>query len=108
LQIEHINAYNNKMLSTFSSFMADQGDRGDQLRILLATEYLPPFISGIANRCKNLINGYRRKGHSVTVFSVDGSDCDHNVTSITNPFYNRQRYFYCKREHFVYRQCLSY
>ncbi|KAI8924869.1 hypothetical protein BC831DRAFT_463532 [Entophlyctis helioformis] len=43
------------------------------LRILFATEYLPPFISGIANRCKNLINGYRAEGHHVTVFSVAGT-----------------------------------
>ncbi len=82
----------------------DEGD--DKLRILLSTEYLPPFISGIANRCKNLINGYRKKGHTVTVFSVEGSYCDQKVTSITNPFYNRQRYFNCKRERFVYHHCL--
>ena len=44
------------------------------LRIIFATEYLPPFVSGISNRCKNWINGYRKKGHSVKVFSVDDSE----------------------------------
>ncbi|KAH6573143.1 hypothetical protein BASA50_007023 [Batrachochytrium salamandrivorans] len=63
------------------------------LRILFATEYLPPFVSGIANRCKNLINGYRQEGHHVTVFSVHGTDCDIIVPSIVNPFYAQQRVF---------------
>jgi hypothetical protein len=61
------------------------------LRILFATEYLPPFVSGIANRCKNLINGYRKLGHHVTVFSVAGTECDVEVTSIPNPCYKAQR-----------------
>ncbi|EGF81530.1 hypothetical protein BATDEDRAFT_87481 [Batrachochytrium dendrobatidis JAM81] len=63
------------------------------LRILFATEYLPPYVSGIANRCKNLINGYRQEGHHVTVFSVQGTDCDVIVPSIVNPFYSQQRTF---------------
>jgi hypothetical protein len=63
------------------------------MRILFATEYLPPYISGISNRCKNLINGYRQAGHNVTVFSVNGSDCDVVVPSIPNPIYNQQRTF---------------
>jgi glycosyltransferase involved in cell wall biosynthesis len=69
------------------------GPSGKPLRILFATEYLPPYISGIANRCKNWINGYRSRGHTVTVFSIAGSECDYVVPSITNPFYNRQRTF---------------
>lgn len=64
-----------------------------KLRILFATEYLPPFISGISNRCKGLINGYRALGHTVTVFSVAGSECDVVVPSIANPFYDQQRTF---------------
>ena len=63
----------------------------EKLRILVATEYLPPYISGIANRCKNLINGYREKGHSVTVFSCQNTDCDFVVPSLPNPFYMQQR-----------------
>ncbi|KAI9344874.1 hypothetical protein BDR26DRAFT_818484 [Obelidium mucronatum] len=63
------------------------------LRILMATEYLPPFVSGIANRCKNLVKGYREHGHSVTVFGPPGSDCDVPVVSIVNPFYDQQRMF---------------
>lgn len=62
-----------------------------KLHILFATEYLPPYVSGIANRCKNLINGYRQKGHRVTVYSVSGTDCDVIVPSIMNPFYAQQR-----------------
>jgi hypothetical protein len=64
----------------------------EPLRILFATEYLPPYISGISNRCKNWINGYRALGHNVTVFSVKGSDCDVVVPSIPNPIYPLQRY----------------
>ena len=63
------------------------------MRILIATEYLPPYISGIANRCKNLINGYRAEGHEVTVYSVTGTDCDVVVPSIPNPLYEHQRVF---------------
>ncbi|KAI8901570.1 hypothetical protein BC833DRAFT_617495 [Globomyces pollinis-pini] len=63
------------------------------LNILFATEYLPPFVSGIANRCKNLVNGYREQGHNVTVFSIVGSDCDVVVPSVPNPFYKHQRTF---------------
>jgi hypothetical protein len=62
------------------------------LRILFATEYLPPFVSGISNRCKNWINGYREEGHKVTVCSVQGSECDMVASSIANPFYNHQRF----------------
>ena len=62
------------------------------LRILVATEYLPPFISGIANRCKNLINGYRERGHQVTVYSCLGTDCDYVCPSLKNPFYKQQRF----------------
>ena len=63
-----------------------------KLRILFATEYLPPFVSGISNRCKNWINGYREEGHKVTVCSVEGSECDIVAPSIANPFYNHQRF----------------
>jgi hypothetical protein len=69
------------------------GEEREPLRILFATEYLPPFVSGISNRCKNWINGYRKEGHSVKVFSVAGSECDIVVPSIANPFYKHQRYF---------------
>lgn len=62
-------------------------------RILIATEYLPPFVSGISNRCKNLIKGYRERGHTVTVLSHKGTDCDYPVLSIPNPLYNAQRMF---------------
>nr|KAJ3420405.1 Sulfoquinovosyl transferase sqd2 [Polyrhizophydium stewartii] len=73
--------------------VAGNGTGRRPLRILFATEYLPPFISGIANRCKNLVNGYRQEGHDVTVFSVTGTDCDVVVPSIPNPFYRHQRVF---------------
>jgi glycosyltransferase involved in cell wall biosynthesis len=63
------------------------------LRILFATEYLPPFVSGISNRCKNWINGYRQEGHQVTVCSVHGSECDIVIPSIANPFYKHQRFY---------------
>jgi hypothetical protein len=63
------------------------------LRILVATEYLPPFVSGISNRCKNLIKGYKERGHAVTVFSLNDTDCDYAVPSIPNPLYNAQRMF---------------
>ncbi|KAI8928633.1 hypothetical protein BC831DRAFT_447410 [Entophlyctis helioformis] len=63
------------------------------LRILFATEYLPPFISGISNSSKNLINGYRAEGHHVTVYSVAGTECDVVVPSVPNPFYEHQRVF---------------
>ncbi|KAI8613635.1 hypothetical protein BC830DRAFT_1192100 [Chytriomyces sp. MP71] len=63
------------------------------MRILMVTEYLPPFVSGIANRCKNLVKGYTDHGHTVTVYGPPGSDCDHTVTSIVNPFYDQQRMF---------------
>jgi hypothetical protein len=62
-----------------------------QLRILVATEYLPPFVSGIANRCRDLISGYRAAGAQVTVVSVAGTRCDMTGTSIANPFYSHQR-----------------
>jgi hypothetical protein len=61
------------------------------MRIIVATEYLPPYVSGIANRCNNLISGYREKGHQVTVLSVTGTDADMHGTSFSNPFYNQQR-----------------
>ncbi|TPX40702.1 hypothetical protein SeLEV6574_g06466 [Synchytrium endobioticum] len=64
-----------------------------KMRILMATEYLPPYVSGIANRCKNLIKGYREAGHQVTVYSVAGTHCDHVVWSVPNPFYPAQRMF---------------
>ena len=67
-------------------------NNNSNLRILVATEYLPPFVSGIANRCKNLIAGYREKGARVTVCSVGGTDCDMVGLSIPNPFYTHQRY----------------
>ncbi|KAJ3251368.1 Sulfoquinovosyl transferase sqd2 [Chytriomyces hyalinus] len=63
------------------------------MRILVATEYLPPFVSGIANRCKNLVRGYRQHGHTVTTYGPPGSDCDVQVVSIVNPFYDQQRMF---------------
>ncbi|KAJ3093647.1 hypothetical protein HDU97_009301, partial [Phlyctochytrium planicorne] len=63
------------------------------LRILLATEYLPPFVSGIANRCKNLAQGYRENGHDVTLFGCDGTDADVVVPSVPNVFYPAQRMF---------------
>ena len=62
------------------------------MHILFATEYLPPYVSGISNRCKNLINGYRASGHTVSVYSVEGTDCDVAVPSIPNPFYAAQRF----------------
>lgn len=68
-------------------------EKGKPLRILFATEYLPPYVSGIANRCKNWVNGYRKQGHCVKVYSVAGSECDIVVPSIANPFYNHQRTF---------------
>jgi glycosyltransferase involved in cell wall biosynthesis len=64
-----------------------------KMRILVATEYLPPYVSGIANRCKNLVKGYRENGHQVTVFGPTGSDADVHVPSIPNIFYNHQRMF---------------
>ncbi len=63
------------------------------MRILVATEYLPPYVSGIANRCKNLVKGYRENGHQVTVFGPSGTEADVTVPSIPNIFYNHQRYF---------------
>ena len=63
------------------------------MHILFATEYLPPYVSGISNRCKNLINGYRERGHTVTVCSVQGTNCDIVVPSLPNPFYAHQRTF---------------
>ncbi|KAJ3125199.1 Sulfoquinovosyl transferase sqd2 [Nowakowskiella sp. JEL0407] len=63
------------------------------LRILLATEYLPPYVSGIANRCKYLAKGYREAGHIVTIYSVEGSECDKLVPSLKNVFYPAQRMF---------------
>ncbi|KAJ3383506.1 Sulfoquinovosyl transferase sqd2 [Lobulomyces angularis] len=68
-------------------------DNSRPLRILIATEYLPPYISGIANRCKNLISGYKRNNHHVTVYSLKGTDADHVVFSVPNVFYNAQRMF---------------
>ncbi|TPX32883.1 hypothetical protein SmJEL517_g04098 [Synchytrium microbalum] len=59
----------------------------------MATEYLPPYVSGIANRCKNLIKGYREAGHNVTVYSVAGTQCEHVIWSVPNPFYPAQRMF---------------
>lgn len=62
------------------------------MRILMATEYLPPFISGIANRCKNLVEGYRKEGHSVAVYSIRGAPLTtHPVPSIPNFLYIKQR-----------------
>ncbi|KAJ3405699.1 Sulfoquinovosyl transferase sqd2, partial [Chytridiales sp. JEL 0842] len=63
------------------------------LRIAVATEYLPPYVSGIANRCKNLVKGYRANGHTVTVFGPYGTDADVKVPTIPNVFYNHQRIF---------------
>jgi hypothetical protein len=73
--------------------MVAQQTEGDtrNLRILVATEYLPPYVSGIANRCRNLISGYRDAGCVVTVVSVEGTQCDMAGTSIANPFYSHQR-----------------
>ncbi|KAJ3278608.1 Sulfoquinovosyl transferase sqd2 [Borealophlyctis nickersoniae] len=59
----------------------------------MATEYLPPYVSGIANRCKNLVKGYRENGHEVTVASCAGTACDIVVPSVPNLFYPRQRMF---------------
>ena len=66
------------------------------LRILVATEYLPPYVSGIANRCRNLTQGYKEAGAQVTVVSVKGTDCDMTGTSISNPFYSHQRSAFIK------------
>ncbi|KAJ1565657.1 hypothetical protein HK405_011870 [Cladochytrium tenue] len=63
------------------------------LRILMATEYLPPYVSGIANRCKNLIKGYRDNGHHVTVAGPVGTNADIIVPSVPNIFYEHQRVF---------------
>ncbi|KAJ3210854.1 Sulfoquinovosyl transferase sqd2 [Dinochytrium kinnereticum] len=63
------------------------------LRILMATEYLPPFVSGIANRCKNLAQGYRDNGHHVTLFGCHGTNADVVVPSVPNIFYPAQRMF---------------
>ncbi|KAI8801239.1 hypothetical protein BJ742DRAFT_744714 [Cladochytrium replicatum] len=63
------------------------------LRILMATEYLPPYVSGIANRCKYLIRGYREEGHLVTVYGPVGTDCDKIAPSVRNIFYPAQRMF---------------
>ncbi|KAJ3008828.1 hypothetical protein HKX48_008319 [Thoreauomyces humboldtii] len=63
------------------------------LRILIATEYLPPYVSGIANRFKNLTKGYKDAGHVVTIASISGSECDIVVPSVRNPFYLDQRMF---------------
>ncbi|KNC96106.1 uncharacterized protein SPPG_08495 [Spizellomyces punctatus DAOM BR117] len=68
--------------------------RGRPLRILVATEYLPPYVSGIANRFKNLVKGYREEGHEVTVASVAGTACDLVVPSVPNFFYPAQRMFF--------------
>jgi len=43
------------------------------MKILFVTEYLPPRVSGIAERCKQYINGYTSRGHTVEVWSVDGT-----------------------------------
>ena len=80
------------MIPSNSKIENTRNDR-EPLRIMVATEYLPPYISGIANRCKNLINGYRKHGHSVSVYSCKGTDCDYVVPSLPNPFYNQQRMF---------------
>ncbi|KAJ3088555.1 Sulfoquinovosyl transferase sqd2 [Quaeritorhiza haematococci] len=72
---------------------AAKSDSGRRMHILLATEYFPPYVSGIANRCKNLVKVYKENGHEVTVYSVVGTGCDHVVTSIPNIFYERQRMF---------------
>ena len=82
---------NENKIDNLSSFNLIGNER-KPLRIIFATEYLPPFVSGISNRCKNWINGYRKEGHSVKVFSVAGSECDVVVPSIANPFYDHQRY----------------
>ncbi|KAI8908645.1 hypothetical protein DFJ77DRAFT_503229 [Powellomyces hirtus] len=63
------------------------------MRILVVTEYLPPYVSGIANRFKNLTKGYRDAGHVVTIASVAGTACDMVVPSLPNPFYMQQRMF---------------
>ncbi|KAJ3029250.1 UNVERIFIED_CONTAM: Sulfoquinovosyl transferase sqd2 [Siphonaria sp. JEL0065] len=81
-------------LSSVSPAAAGTQTGGKPLRILMATEYLPPFVSGIANRCKNLVKGYREHGHHVTVYGPPGSDCDIQVVSIVNPFYDQQRLFF--------------
>lgn len=74
--------------------MDKSGKRRDgPLRILMATEYLPPYVSGIANRCKNLIKGYKENGHIVTVAGPSGTNADIIVPSIPNVFYNHQRMF---------------
>ena len=76
----------------FYTFSIEMNERISQLRILVATEYLPPYVSGIANRCKNLIHGYKESGAKVTVCSVSGTDCDMSGISIPNIFYSEQRY----------------
>ncbi|RKP00401.1 hypothetical protein CXG81DRAFT_6901, partial [Caulochytrium protostelioides] len=63
------------------------------LRVLMLTEYLPPYVSGIAYRCKNWIHGLRAAGHAVTVASVPGTPCEYTVPSIRNPFYPAQQAF---------------
>ena len=66
-------------------------ERLGRLRILVATEYLPPYVSGIAYRCRNLVQGYKEAGAQVTLCSIGGTDCDMVGTSIPNPFYLHQR-----------------
>ncbi|KAI9332146.1 hypothetical protein DFJ73DRAFT_764768 [Zopfochytrium polystomum] len=81
--------------SAVDAYNADSSikKREGPLRILMATEYLPPFVSGIANRCKNLIKGYREHGHIVTVAGPAGTEADIVVPSVPNIFYNLQRIF---------------
>ena len=79
-------------LDAVTNFQGPFHNSSQKLRILVATEFLPPYVSGIANRCKNLIKGYRDQGHTVTVASVAGTACDMVVPSIVNPIYTLQRF----------------
>lgn len=48
------------------------------MKILFVTEYLPPRVSGIAERAQQYVNGYKARGHTVEVWSVSGTvgaDC---------------------------------
>ncbi|KAJ3182793.1 Sulfoquinovosyl transferase sqd2 [Gaertneriomyces sp. JEL0708] len=72
--------------------MAAQDER---LHVLLVTEYLPPYVSGIANRCKYWIRGFKKEGHRVTVVGCIGTECDIEMWSMKNLWYDQQRIFLC-------------
>ncbi|KAJ1546804.1 phosphatidylinositol kinase- protein kinase tor1, partial [Cladochytrium tenue] len=97
-----------------TSFEENFEEKPRTMRILMATEYLPPYVSGIANRCKNLIKGYRENGHEVTVAGPCGTEADIIVPSVPNVFYPHQRFVFAVVEmpydlvHIVGPLCLSF